>query len=352
MSKLTLRADERPHSTPFSPSSFTRAEACTKSVELARTAARSGCPPRTVGIDAVFGSVTHEVLAWCARTGYSPTKVGAVAIRGEEVPVTDAMRGMVQMTLDEVARRLPSRKLLIEARVALPWGRIWGFVDLATAEPPLTVIDLKTGFHPVSPASDQLGLYLIALQLQLTRSIEGPGEATAVIVQPKVESPIAEYVWSFEQLRALRDRLLALLDRLRREDFNYRAGEWCRWCGVAGECPMLAAVARDAAAADISVPELVAAGALGAEQLDEALTMAPALEHRTRQVRLLAQQYLMAGGKLKTHKLVRASRGGLTVVSRGDRREEIDVVGTLENFLRSSTAASFKAAAVKSVPVP
>jgi hypothetical protein len=158
-----LRADERPHSTPVSPSTFPRTEACTKSVELTRTAARAGRPPRAIGFDAVFGIVSHEVLAWCLRTGYPPSKVGAVVSDREEVPVTDSMRDMVQLALDEVARRLPGRELLIEARVNLQWGGIWGFVDIATAEPPLTVIDLKTGFHPVSPASDQLGLYLLAL---------------------------------------------------------------------------------------------------------------------------------------------------------------------------------------------
>ena len=147
-------------------------------------------------------------------------------------------------------------------------------------------------------------------------------------------------------LRKLRDRLLALLDRLRLRDFTYRAGEWCRWCEAAGECPMLGAVARDAAAADLVLPELVNSGEFGAAELDEALTMAPAFEHRTRQIRLLAKQYLMGGGKLKTHKLIRNRAGNLTVVSRDDARQEVNVVETLENFLRSNTAANFKAAAV------
>jgi hypothetical protein len=348
MSRLAiLRADGRPHATPFSPSSFTRAEACTMSVHLARTAARAGRPPRTVGIDAVFGSVTHEVLAWCLRTGQPPAKVGAVVIGGEKVPVTDSMRDMVQLTLDEVTRRLPGRELLIEARVDLPWSKLWGFVDVATAAPPWVVLDLKTGFNPAAAASDQIGLYILALVLERAHSIEGDGNAVGVIVQPKAETPVAEHTWTFRELRNLRDRLLVLLDRLHRQDFTYAAGEWCRWCGAAAECPMLAAVARDAAAADLVLPELVRDGQFGAEQLDEALALAPALEHRERQVKLLAQQYLMGGGKLKTHKLIRNRAGNLTVVGRDDPRDEVDVVGTLENFLRSSTAANFKAAAVK-----
>ena len=54
----------------------------------------------------------------------------------------------------------------------------------------------QDGFHQVAPTSDQVGLYLLALQLRLTRSIEGAGEATAVIVQPKAEVPVTEAIWT------------------------------------------------------------------------------------------------------------------------------------------------------------
>jgi hypothetical protein len=342
---IVLRTEERPHSTPFSPSSFERAEACTKSVELSRAAVRAGRPPRATSIAALFGSVTHEVLAWCLHTGRSPEHVGNVAIGDEVIPVTGAMRGMVRLALDEIARRWPDRQLLIEARVDSPWAKLWGFVDVATAAPPWGVLDLKTGFHPVSPASAQLGLYALWLVLGRARSVEGEGSVTTVIVQPKAEVPVVEHAWSFKQLRALRDRLLALLERLRQGDYTYRAGEHCRWCEAAAECPMLAAVARDAAAADLVLPELVRDGEFGAAQLDQALALAPAFEHRERQLRVLAQQYLLGGGKLKSHKLIRNRAGNLAVVGRDDPREEFDVAGTLENFLRSNTAAGFMAAA-------
>ena len=42
--------------------------------------------------------------------------------------------------------------------------------------------------------------------------------------------------------------------------------------------------------------------------------MAPAFEHRTKQIRQLAQQYLIGGGKLKSHKLIR-NTGGVTSLS-------------------------------------
>ena len=61
---MILHAEERPHATPFSPSSFTRAEACTKSIELMRSA-HAHAPQRAASFDALFGTVAHEVLA-CA----------------------------------------------------------------------------------------------------------------------------------------------------------------------------------------------------------------------------------------------------------------------------------------------
>ena len=134
----------------------TRAEACTKSIELMRSAAHAHAPQRAASFDALFGTVAHEVLA-CACAWSAPARATAVILEGEQVPVTDTMRAMVQMALDETARRLPGRKLLIEARIDLPWGRIWGFVDVATVDLPLTLLDLKTGFHQVAPTSDQVG---------------------------------------------------------------------------------------------------------------------------------------------------------------------------------------------------
>ena len=111
--------------TPFSPSSF-------RAPRRARSRSSSTCaaprrPPRAVGFDAVFGSAAHELLAWCLRTrppaGQGRRRRHSMARRSRS-PIRCAR--MVQMTLDEVRRRLPGRELLIEARVDLPWAAAVG----------------------------------------------------------------------------------------------------------------------------------------------------------------------------------------------------------------------------------
>jgi hypothetical protein len=337
---MILTIAERPHA-PLSPSSFDRISRCTKSFQLART----GC---TVGQDALVGTAAHAVLEAALRGQATPARVEVVVVDGTETAVTDEMRGAVQVTLDYVAEHLHGREILVEHQVTLPWGRVFGYLDIATATPPWGVIDFRHGFNAVAASAPQLGLYLLALILERDRSVEGEGSATSVIIQPRAQAePVRSHVWSYAELRALRDRLIATLDRIRRVDFTYADGLWCRWCSAAGVCPRLAAVARDAVAADLAVPELVAAGELGAEQLDAALAMAPALEHRIRQTHAAAKQYLMSGGKLPNFKLIAKRTGSLAVVGRDDPRPEVDVEQTLAAALRSSTAASFRAGAVK-----
>ena len=116
--------------------------------------------------------------------------------------------------------------------------------------------------------------------------------------------PCATHIWSYNALRALRDRLIATLDRIRRADFTYAVGTQCRWCPCAAHCVALAATARDSVATKLAAPELVAAGEFGAATLDAALELAPALDHWVRQTAKVAEAYLLAGGKLKSRKLV------------------------------------------------
>jgi hypothetical protein len=245
----------------------------------------------------------------------------------------------VQVALAWVRENLADRDLLVEHQVTLPWGRISGWLDLATPGPPWTIADLKTGWAVVREDSAQLGLYALGLLLERRGSIEGQGEVTTVVIQPRAAAaPVREHRWSFADLRDLRDRLIDTLDAIRRNDLTYSDGPWCRWCPAAGACPHLAAVARDFAGAQLTAPELVAAGEFGAAQLDAALEIAPALEHRIRAVHDVAQAYLLAGGKLEHWKLVAKRGGGLTAVPRDDPRPEVHISETLRAALRASLA--------------
>jgi hypothetical protein len=212
---MIVQAQTRAHSKPFSPSSFARAEACLRSVALTL---EGNVGSHTNSFATLFGTVAHEVLAACISTGCTRAEVEAVVLEGEQTPVTDPMRAMVQMVLDYIAERLPGRALLSEIRVDSPWARLFGYVDICTRDAPLAVLDLKTGIEP--PSWEQLGLYTLWLTLERERSIEGTGKALTTVIQPKAPQVIQERVWSRADLRALRTRLLALLDRIRRRDWG------------------------------------------------------------------------------------------------------------------------------------
>jgi hypothetical protein len=344
---MILQTTDRPHSA-ISPSSFGRTAACTASYQLTRSGAQ-----RVAGPDALLGTAAHAVLEWCLRSGRAPAAIEAVRVGDERIAVDDEMRAAVGAALDWVTENLRGRELLVEHQVALPWGRISGYLDVATADEPFVAVDFKFGYQTVAADTPQLGLYLLALLLERRRSIEGEGAATAVVLQPRAPAePVRTHVWSFAALRDLRDLLILTLDRIRRSDFSYSVGPWCRWCPAAGACPALAATARDSVAAKLAAPELVAAGEFGAARLDAALELAPALEHWIRSIHKVAEAYLLEGGKLRSQKLVRKPRGGLTVAPREDPRAEIDVSATLKAALRSSVADGYRAAAMKSVTTP
>jgi hypothetical protein len=341
----TLEVLERPHS-PLSPSSFERIAACTKSYQL--TAATPG-RRRVAGPDAITGTAVHRLLEHGLRGGRLEA-VEAVRVDGQRVAVDERMRSAVEVALDWAREHLRGRRILVERQVVLPWARIAGWVDFAAIGEPWIIADFKFGYQPVAADSVQLALYAIGLLLERRRSIEGPGEVEAWVIQPRAPTaePARRHVWTYAALRGLRDRLIGTLDRIRREDFTYSVGAHCRWCPAAATCPALAATARDAAMADLVAPELVSQGEAGAAQLDQALLMAPGLKHRIDQSWKVAEQYLLNGGKLKSHKLVSKRSGGLTVVSRDDPRPEIDVSETLKAALKSNVAEGFRTAATKS----
>jgi hypothetical protein len=348
---MILEVVERPHSA-ISPSGYERVHHCTASHQLVQ-ASRGRGVLRAAGEAALDGTAAHALFEHGYRYEVALDQIEAVRVAGVPVAVTERIRESAQFALDWVGREFAGRPLLIEHRVTLPWGRVAGWIDVATADRPWTVADLKSGYAIVPASSPQLGLYLLGLILEREYSIEGEGEARAIILQPRAQAdPVREHTWTYAALRALRDELIETLDRIRRADFTFADGAWCRWCPVAGLCPRLAAVARDAAAVEIgAAPELLAAGAFGAEQLNDALLIADALEHRVRQSWAIAHEYLMAGGKLADFKLVQKPRGGLTVVPRSDRRPEVDVGRSLRLALRSSVAFEYRNAARSSATV-
>jgi Protein of unknown function (DUF2800) len=215
---ITIKALERTHS-PLSPSSFERVSSCTMSHKL--TADGFGRP--VASEDAALGTAAHALFEWALRTDGELEQVESITVEGRRFRVDDRMRAAVQVALDWIAANLAGRELLIEHQVTLPWGRVSGWLDVATADAPFIVVDFKHGFHTVDADTPQIGLYILALLLERRGSIEGSGEATAIVIQPRaLAEPVRTHTWTFAALRALRDRLIDTLDKIRRGDLAYR----------------------------------------------------------------------------------------------------------------------------------
>ena len=186
------------------------------------------------------------------------------------------------------------------------------------------------------------------LALEVRRSIEGEGSVEAIVLQPRSPDPVREHTWTNEELRALRDRLLATARAPPAPRLHLRGRRALQVVlPPPACCPALAAAAGDAAAAAIAPPQLVASGEFSQEHLDQLLELAPALEHLVRQARVAAKRYLLSGGRLEHQKLVQKRGGGVTVVDRADPRAEIDVPAVLESARQSMEANRLQSAMPK-----
>lgn len=302
--------EDRPHAR-VSPSGYERISRCTKSLVLSAQA-----PPRLAGPDAAAGTAGHAIFERCLRGDLDTFEVkrGPVKVDGYEVEIDEAMLEGVQVALDWCRANLDP-PLIIERPVELEAASealgepVYGYVDAASLSPLPTVVDLKMGFNPVRADAPQLRLYLLGLLGAEVGEIPSTGEVVGrtVVIQPNSRGDavsIAEHTGA--ELREFAREVLAVMRRIKRREWTYEAGEWCRWCPAASICPHLAAVARDAALARITPsPEMVASGEFTADQLNEALNLISSVDAWVRAVTRTAEDYLVHGGKLRDWKLVR-----------------------------------------------
>ena len=301
-----LEIEDRAHAR-LSPSSIERSIECTKSVSLS-----AALPPSLPGPDAARGTAGHALFERCLKEGIDTFELptGTAAVDGHEVLVDDAMLDDVQAAVDWVREHVP-RPWLLEHRVKFEFAEqylgepVWGFLDVGHVETTLYVADCKMGFHPVPADSRQLVMYLLGLALERNPSLEGDGLAgITAVIQPRAGEPSTHEV-SWQELRDFRDWLIDGMRRIKRRDFSYAHGDWCRWCPAAGSCLHLAAVAKDYALARVTPSaEMVASGEFSADMLNEALNIAPMVEKWLKAVHEVAKEYMIHGGQLPDHVLV------------------------------------------------
>ena len=307
-----LASLDRAHSR-ISPSGFARVEACTASLRLS-----ADRPEAAPGPYALVGTAAHAVLERCLKEGLDTFELGDLAevqVDGAAIPVDGRMLDGVQIALDAVREKAAGRRFEVEQTLRLGFAEmylgepIWGHADVLIREAPLLVIDYKDGYRRVEADAAQLGLYLLMLALEADVALEGEGLAgTTMVVQPNADDgePVRTHDWTWADLRDLRDRVIFTLRRIKRGDWTFQDGEWCRFCPAAGVCPHLAAVARDAALATIMpTPEMVATGEITAATLADWLDVVDRLDTWSKRVQEVALDYVVHGGVLRDRKLVR-----------------------------------------------
>jgi Protein of unknown function (DUF2800) len=333
---MILTVEERPHAR-LSPSMLERVMRCTMSHRLSQTST-GGAPP-VARESAIWGTAAHAVGEAVLLGHAELEEVECVYIEGERVPVDARMREAVRVWVDYVG----DRPALIECKLTLPWSNIYGYADTIVGD---EIIDFKSGFVAVHADSIQVALYLIAWLMKRYGSLELSPGGTTTIIQPRAQGePIRSHVWTFAALRDLRDQLIETLDRLRRGDLSYAAGDHCRFCPAIASCLHLRAIVTDATAIRLAAPELIAQGEFGAQRLDAAMQLVPLVDAWCRSTAEVAKAYMADGGKLKNWKLVKKRTGSLTVTHRDDPRPEVSVSETLRAALRSSVARGYLEAA-------
>ena len=176
-----LRAFEREHSA-ISPSELRAGE---RLHDVAPLRPRAG---RSVSGEAALARHRGAQPCWSGACGTSarPSRSRRCSSRASGSASTPGCAAAVQVALDWIRTNLAGRQLILEHQVRLPWGRISGWLDVATADEPFVARRFQVRLRAWSSAdTPQLGLYLIALLLEQRRSIEGEGEATAVVIQPR-----------------------------------------------------------------------------------------------------------------------------------------------------------------------
>lgn len=244
----------------LSPSAAYRWMECPASAKINYLAAQSGqAPPPSPA--ALQGQHAHSLAEQWLVSGAGhqnpPVAVDEALRRSDDPDLRPALETYVS-TVRSIAAR--GELLGIERRLTIPFlppehGQAQGgTVDALAydaAARTLYVIDLKYGFVPVevrrsdgSP-NRQLGLYAAGALYETRHPVE---RVSMVIVQPRAHHWGGTVRWhevSVSDLMAHVPEYRMAAEKAMTADLEDRvAGEWCRYCAVAGQCPAQLAMAQ------------------------------------------------------------------------------------------------------------
>ncbi len=287
------------HSSVVGGSTAHRILACPGSRELMAAA-----PPQPSSSYAIRGTAMHNAMEAMILShlndGEEPTypmdyREWTCPETGHTLEPEDAIDGLApawDAFQENVMKRNP-RNVLLETRATwMLHEGAFGTIDVfAELEDAVIVWDWKFGHNAVSPIeSPQLQFYAAAAML--TPHLEmafKPGAPVELWICQPATSPVAQcWTTDITQLVYFSNQLQKALAR---NDLN--TGKHCKWCPAAITCPKLNAVASGAAATS---PD--------DSNIDELLSLANVLDDWIKEVRAYAHKCVEGGQRLDSWKLV------------------------------------------------
>lgn len=299
----------------LSPSAAHRWLRCPGSVKLSESY------PDTDSVDSRRGTFAHSIAA---RVLQDPEKEPSdfIGVTNKEFTVDAEMAEHIKVYTDHVrgVQVLAGGRLLVEQKVQAA-AYVWGTADaILHAGNWLHVFDFKygAGVRVDATRNEQLLAYALGAANAMGPTSAFLLEAISLhIVQPRTDNPIREFQLTVDELQQWSGELVEGAERALADDAPLVPGDHCRWCPARADCPALRqqalAVAQEvfplidvepATPVPTEKDAKTAAKRMTAEQLSQALKLAPVLEQWLKTVREVAEHKLTQGEAVPGYKLV------------------------------------------------
>jgi Protein of unknown function (DUF2800) len=235
----------------------------------------ANCPGSTLGLEgysdvsdeyATEGTAAHALLKHCLDEGVDPFDQHLDGVRYNGVTVDADMAEVVGKVVDGIKDLMDREpyELTTEERVHAPAVHedCWGTLDLSLyseRKQHLYIIDFKYGAGILVRASDneQIAIYAEGKLTELRMLGCEVTRITLVICQPRHR--LHEYLFDLHEITPEQlAKEVKRLQRATRDGRTLKAGDWCRLCPKAGDCPTQDAAMERAVEYAIDAPALPA----------------------------------------------------------------------------------------------
>lgn len=289
------------------------------------------CPPSAnfksdkPSIYAATGTYAHSIAAKClGDNSLNPSDffLKREKVDGFEVECDLEMVDAVNLYLDEIAADLKEGDIcwtempLLQAlsRVDPDLGGTADYVRYRPSTQHLLVADFKygSGVYVDADDNDQLKVYALGAILECGRSVK---EVTIRVVQPRFEGaqPTRDFTFKAVDILNFAADVHDAANLSRQANAPFKAGDHCKFCPHAKDCPELEKRQHALIAADFPLVDAIKPGAIAQYdpvKLAAALVSIPLVKERIKAIEEFAYAEALAGKDIPGFKLVdkRATR--------------------------------------------